>query len=67
MLLHVAGSCCAKFENGKSFNHEQMDTTTPNIVGPMHIALVFSSLIEFFKHYNFPEIFLGFTDLLVLQ
>ena len=34
-LLHVVGSCCAKFETGQTFSNVQLllDTTTPNDVG----------------------------------
>ena len=32
-LLHVVGSCCAKFDTGQTLSYVQTDTTTPNIVG----------------------------------
>ena len=32
-LLHVVGSCCAKFETGQTFSNVQTDATTPNNVG----------------------------------
>ena len=31
-LLHVVGSCCAKFETGQTLSYVQMDATTPNNV-----------------------------------
>ena len=42
MLHPFVGSCYVKFESGKTFSHVQMDTTTPNIVGPTMLGVVVS-------------------------
>ena len=33
MMLHVVGSCCAKYETGQTFSYVQTDAITTNNVG----------------------------------
>ena len=39
-LLHVVGSCCAKFQTGQMFSHVQTNATTPSFVGPTMLGVV---------------------------
>ena len=39
-LLHVVGSCCAKFQTGQTFSHVQTNATTPSFVGPTMLGVV---------------------------
>ena len=41
-LLHVVGSCCAKFETDQTLSYVQTDETTPIIVGPTMLGVVAS-------------------------
>ena len=47
MLLSVVGSCCAKFETGRTFIYVQTDATTPNIVGPTMLGVFIEVLVKF--------------------
>ena len=39
-LLHVVGSCSAKFNTGQTFSYVQTDPTTPNIGRPTMLGVV---------------------------
>ena len=41
-LLHVVGSCCAKFETGQTLSPVETDARTPHIVGPTMFGAVAS-------------------------
>ena len=43
-LLHVVGSCCAKFEPGQTLSYVQMDATTLNISRPFARGFTFNTV-----------------------
>ena len=53
MLVHVIGSCCAKFETDQTFSYVQTDATTPNNVASICTGLygqqLFSVSSQFWK------------------
>ena len=49
-LLHVVGSCCAKFETGQTLSCVKTDATTPNIVGSCCVCLQVA-LVNFLRFF----------------
>ena len=50
LLLHVDGSCCAKFETSQTFNQLQTDATTPISCGPTMLRVVASDYRWFSRY-----------------
>ena len=39
LFAHPAACCCSKYETFQTFNYEQADATTPNIIGPKMLGV----------------------------